>query len=97
MRNRPEYDMKIVGQNLKRLRESNGLTVEEVREYLRLGSVQAIYKHESGRAYPQADTLLALMELYGVGVSEIVGKYEEGVMPSSVVYIEEYGRNTKVG
>ena len=43
---RPEYDMEVVGKNLKRLRENKELTVEEVREYLRLGSVQAVYKYE---------------------------------------------------
>lgn len=39
MKHRPEYDMKLIGKNLKRLREEKKLTVEDVREYLRLGSV----------------------------------------------------------
>ena len=29
---RPEYDLHVIGQNLRRLRESKQLTVEEVRE-----------------------------------------------------------------
>ncbi len=29
-------------------------------------------KYEAGVGYPQADMMLALMELYGVGVNEIV-------------------------
>ena len=69
---RPEYDMEVVGKNLKRLRENNALTVEEVREYLRLGSVQAVYKYERGESYPQADTMFALMQLYGASVEDIV-------------------------
>lgn len=69
---RREYNSKTVGRNLKRLRIKNRLTVEYVREYLGLESVQAVYKHESGKCYPQADTLLALMELYGATVSDIV-------------------------
>ena len=68
---RPEYDMEVVGKNLKRLRENNALTVEEVREYLRLGSVQAVYKYERGESYPQADTMFALMQLYGASVEDI--------------------------
>ena len=32
MMHRPEYDMEVVGKNLKRLRENKALTVEEVRE-----------------------------------------------------------------
>ena len=39
--------------------------------------VQAVYKYESGTGYPQADTLLALMELYGAGVDDIVRGHEE--------------------
>ena len=62
MEHRTEYDLKAIGRNLKHLRESRHLTVEQVREYLCLGSVQAVYKYESGTGYPQADTLLALME-----------------------------------
>ena len=72
MKQRPEYDPKIIGMNLRRLREEKNLTVEQVREYLCLGSVQAIYKYETGVGYPQADTMLALMELYEAGVNEIV-------------------------
>lgn len=72
MKQRPEYDPKIIGMNLRRLREEKHLTVEQVREYLCLGSVQAIYKYETGVGYPQADTMLALMELYEAGVNEIV-------------------------
>ena len=74
---RTEYDLKAIGRNLKHLRESRHLTVEQVREYLCLGSVQAVYKYESGTGYPQADTLLALMELYGAGVDDIVRGHEE--------------------
>lgn len=75
---RTEYDMKVIGRNLRRLREKKHLTVEQVREYLCLGSVQAVYKYEAGAGYPQADTLLALMELYDAGVREIVREeYEE--------------------
>lgn len=63
MRRRPEYDRKLIGRNLRRLREAKGLSVDEVRNYLCLGSVQAIYKYEEGKSYPPADNMLALMEL----------------------------------
>ncbi len=66
MRHRREYNKVLIGKNLRRARERQGLTVEDVREYLCLGSVQAIYKYESGLSYPPADTLLALMELYRI-------------------------------
>lgn len=72
LRHRREYDMKLVGRNLKRLRENKKLSVEDVREYLGLGSVQAIYKYEAGRNYPQTDVLFALMELYEADFRELI-------------------------
>lgn len=74
---RREYDMKIIGENLRRCREKNNLSVIYVRDYLRIGSVQSIYKWEEGLCYPQADNLLALMELYGAKLSDIIGTAEE--------------------
>lgn len=81
---RPEYDMKVIGQNLRRLRIAKNLSVDEVRQYLCLGSVQAIYKYERGKGYPQADTMFALMELYGADMSDIVMNHEEDEKSSSV-------------
>lgn len=72
MQYRPEYDMKLIGHNLKRLREERKLTVDDVRRYLRLGSVQAVYKYEEGKSYPPADAIFALMQLYEVGLYDIV-------------------------
>ena len=76
MKYRPEYDPKIIGENLKRLREAKFLSVDEIREYLRLGSVQAVYKYEKGKSYPPADTMFALMELYEADISDITCKHE---------------------
>ena len=77
MKYRREYDPKVIGENLKRLRKEKQLSVKYVQEYLRLGSVQAIYKYESGNGFPQADTMLALMELYGADVKDIIHKHKE--------------------
>ena len=44
MRYRPEYDKKLIGRNLRRCRQAKNLSVEQVREYLCIGSIQAIYK-----------------------------------------------------
>ena len=81
---RREYDLITIGKNLKRLRLKNHFSVEEVRDYLCLGSVQAVYKYERGKGYPQVDTMFALMELYGATLKDIVGEtHEEGSSPSS--------------
>lgn len=89
MRYRPEYDMKLIGRNLKRLREMKNLSVEEVRRYLRLGSVQAVYKYEEGKSYPQTDNMLALMELYEADLDDIIREHEESRQMSSDVNIFE--------
>lgn len=76
MKYRPEYDPKVIGKNLKRLREAKNLSVNEVREYLRL-SKQAVYNYESGKRYPQSDTMFALMELYEADLHDIIDEYVE--------------------
>lgn len=78
-KDRIEYDKKIIGENLREFRIAKNLSIEEVREYLQIGSQQAIYKWEEGRCYPQADNLLALMQLYEVGLEELV--YRKGEYP----------------
>ena len=93
---RTEYDMKVIGRNLRRLREKKHLSVEQVREYLCLGSVQAVYKYEAGAGYPQADTLLALMELYDAGVNEITQEYEEEQCSSFDILGTFYRKNVAV-
>ncbi|MDO4939874.1 MAG: helix-turn-helix transcriptional regulator [Lachnospiraceae bacterium] len=71
---RREYDFHVIGKNLKKLRLMNKMTAEDVREYMQLGTVQAVYKWERGDCLPQADSLLALMELYGVNtIDRITG------------------------
>lgn len=77
MKSRPEYDLKIIGENLRRLRRAKSLTVEDVRKYLRLSSVQAIYKYEEGKGYPQVDTMFALMELYEANLADIINKHND--------------------
>ena len=63
---RPEYDFRVIGRNLRKLRESKNLSVEDVRQYMQLGTIQAVYKWERGDGLPQADSLLALLALYEV-------------------------------
>ena len=74
---RPEYDMHILGHNLKKLREKNGYSVSEIKDYLGVSSVQSVYQYENGIAMPRADALLALMELYGVSAEQLRTPMEE--------------------
>ncbi len=74
---RPEYDMKETGKHLRQLRIWNGLSVEEVRAYMKMASRQAIYKWEKGDNFPSADNLLALADLYGVRADMLLVKKQE--------------------
>ena len=86
MRIRREYNPKTIGRNLRRLRVRAGYSADEVREYLCLGSVQAVYKQERGESYPQADTLMALLELYEADFKDITREFEEDDKSSSFLY-----------
>ena len=83
---RREYDFHVIGSNLKKLRIMNNMTVEYVREYMQLGTVQAIYKWERGDCLPQADSLLALMELYGVSRIDRVTGVSAMLAPVTVLW-----------
>ena len=72
-RYRPEYNIKIIGDNLKKLRKRKSMSVREVADYMREGHVQTVYKWERGGSYPQADKILALMELYDATLEDVVG------------------------
>lgn len=72
MSDKTEYSMKVIGRNLRRLRRKNHLSVEEVRQHLGLGSVQAIYKYENGLSYPPLDKFLTMLELYEAQWQDVV-------------------------
>ena len=74
---RPEYDLKATGKQLRKLRKEKGLTVEAVRVYMRLAAPQSIYKWEHGENFPTADNLLALAKLYGVCAEEMLIKKQQ--------------------
>lgn len=67
----PVYEMTLIGDNLRRLRIEGGFTVEYVREYLQLTTVQAVYKYEKGKSMPPAEKLLALMKLFNAEVEDL--------------------------
>ncbi len=97
MRYRPEYDKKLIGRNLRRCRQAKNLSVEQVREYLCIGSIQAIYKWEEGKSYPQTDTMFALMELYEIGLQELIYKETEEVSKEAETLYEIDTRFSKNG
>ena len=64
---------KLVGYNLKKLRENAGLTQEQLGEKIGL-TVTAIKKNEQGITFPKIPTLNFLADYYDVSIDEIVGR-----------------------
>ena len=64
--------MKIgINQNLKKYREMNGLTQQDVSEALNI-SRQSISKWENSKSYPDLDNLVLLSQLYNVSVDDLI-------------------------
>lgn len=61
----PTLRLRRLAAELRRLRSQAGLTREEVAERTRINEA-TLYRIEAARARPQARTLLALLDLYGV-------------------------------
>lgn len=62
-----------INQNLKKYRELNRLTQQDVSEKLNI-SRQSVSKWENGKSYPDLDNLLLLSQLYDVSVDDILSE-----------------------
>ncbi len=79
MKRRPEYDARRTGQNPRKFRRRCGYTAEQVRDYIGIGTVQAVYKWERGDSFPALENFFALAELYDVLPDEILVKCSDGL------------------
>lgn len=64
-----------IGANIRRLRMQHGLSQRALAERLNV-SFQAISKWESGRNYPDIETIVRLSRLFGVTLDELTGADE---------------------
>ncbi len=62
-----------LSERLKMSRTQKGLSQEKIAEMLDV-SRQAVTKWESGQTSPSSDNLIALANLYGVSLDELIGK-----------------------
>lgn len=61
-----------LAQNMKLLRESNGLTQKKVAQYLFVDRSTYSY-YESGKTQPNLKMLTLLADLYGVSIDALIG------------------------
>ena len=60
-----------LGENMKQLRTSQGLTLEDVALYANI-TRQAVYKFENNQMNPQPEVLLRIAEKLGVTCEELI-------------------------
>lgn len=57
---RPHFDIVASGERMRAIRKQRHISVREVMEYMGFESMQAVYKWEAGKCFPQADNLVVL-------------------------------------
>ena len=68
----PVIDKKQTGIKIGQFMDKCGISVQDIRGYLGLSSVQSIYHWLEGKSVPSIDNLYALSNLFGVGMDEII-------------------------
>ena len=67
-------------EKLIRLRKTNHMTQDDLAQALHV-SRQAVYKWECGQSYPEALKLVALKELFGISIDQLLDPAYEVEMP----------------
>lgn len=70
--NIPIIDTVTTGKNIKRIRESKGISVRELQEVFGFTNPQAIYKWQNGMSIPTLDNLVILASVLGTTIDEII-------------------------
>lgn len=78
--------MKTLGQNIKRLRLSRGLTQPQLADIVGASSYTTVSKWESGANSPKGKDLVRLSEYFNVSVDELLGIKSDGLITVSSQY-----------
>lgn len=68
----PVINVRETGRKIEALRKNSGLTVKDLQEYFGFEYPQAIYKWQHGECLPTVDNLLALSQLLGVKIEDLL-------------------------
>ena len=68
----PVIDIKATGEKINERRNGKGITVKDIQMYMGFASPYPVYKWINGKNLPTLDNLLALAELFGVRMDDIV-------------------------
>ena len=87
MKEFPVLDAVATGERIRELRKEKKLTVDNIREFMKLESTQAIYKWQRGESLPSIDNLYALSSLFETPIDNILrGSREEDEKSSSFCF-----------
>ena len=68
----PVIDLPATGANIRRLRQTKGLSVRDLQQFFGFEEPQAIYKWQRGKSLPTVDNLYALSTLLDVPMNDIL-------------------------
>ena len=68
----PVIDLPATGANIRRLRQTKGLSVRDLQQFFSFEEPQAIYKWQRGQSLPTVDNLYALSALLDVPMNDIL-------------------------
>ena len=68
----PVIDVKATGEKINELRDKAGITVKDIQLFLGFASPYPVYKWINGKNLPTLDNLLALAEMFGVMMDDII-------------------------
>ncbi len=68
----PVIDLPATGANIRRLRQTRGLSVRDLQQFFGFEEPQAIYKWQRGQSLPTVDNLYALSALLDVPMNDIL-------------------------
>ena len=84
----PTINLRETGVNLHRIMDKRGITPNDIKEFLNLGTVQSVYNWCNGLNMPTIDNLYALSQLLQVPMDEIICGNRKAIIPEPIVIIE---------
>lgn len=68
----PIINMTDTGENIRQLRETQGISVKELQDVFGFTNPQAIYKWQNGMSIPTIDNLVILASVLGTTIDDIL-------------------------
>lgn len=68
----PVIDVKATGERISELKDAAGMSVKDIQKIMGFASPYPVYKWINGKNLPTLDNLIALAELFGVKMDDIV-------------------------